>query len=233
MMTGAATTIDAWFLTLTVVGQDVGDRMVMLAQMFLQESAPEAFVGVSYLIGHSILEEMVKFAAFYIAFRIAKPTSIREIVFMGMVVGLGFATVESFAFYSAAAFHVLLGFIIRAIGHGLFSGVITLLFGMGYFSQMRWIDSGARESITSWIVYYQERMFQFLWTFLGLISAAVLHSLVNTFAALGGQSAAILVMMTGWTIFTFFLLRPSAGRPYGTIIREVDLLRQIVLFRSK
>ncbi len=35
-------------------------------------------------------------------------------------------------------------------------------------------------------------------------------------------------MMFGWTIFIFFLLRPSAGKPYGTIIREVDLLRQIV-----
>lgn len=121
VMTGVATTIDAWFLTLTVVGQDVGDRMVMLAKVLLEESTTEAIVGVSYLVGHSILEEIVKFIAFYIAFRLTKPTSIREIVFMGMVVGLGFATVESFAFYSAAVFHVLLGFVIRAIGHGLFS----------------------------------------------------------------------------------------------------------------
>jgi RsiW-degrading membrane proteinase PrsW (M82 family) len=121
MITGAVTTIDAWFLTLTIVGQDVGDRMMMLVQIFLQKSLPEAFTGVSYLIGHSILEEAVKFIAFYIAFRIVKPTSIREIVFIGMVVGLGFATIESFAFYSAEPFHALLGFIIRAIGHGLFS----------------------------------------------------------------------------------------------------------------
>ena len=35
-------------------------------------------------------------------------------------------------------------------------------------------------------------------------------------------------MMGAWAIFVFFLLRPASGRPYGTIIREVGLLRQIV-----
>ncbi len=39
---------------------------------------------------------------------------------------------------------------------------------------------------------------------------------------------AILIMMLGWGIFIFFLIRPESEKPYGTIIREVDLLRQIV-----
>lgn len=48
------------------------------------------------------------------------------------------------------------------------------------------------------------------------------------FAALGGQSLAILFMMAGWMMFIFFLLRPESDKPYGTIIREVELLRHIV-----
>jgi len=34
--------------------------------------------------------------------------------------------------------------------------------------------------------------------------------------------------MIGWAIFIFFLLRPESNKPYGTIIREVDLLRHII-----
>ena len=96
VMSGAVTTIDAWILTLTIVGQDVGDRMVMLTKVLLESTSSEALVGMSYLIGHSILEEIVKFIAFYIAFRISKPNSIREIVLTGIAVGIGFATLESF-----------------------------------------------------------------------------------------------------------------------------------------
>ncbi len=140
VMSGAVTTIDAWILTLTIAGHDVGDRMVMLAKVLLEETNSDALKGMSYLIGHSMLEEIVKFVAFYIAFRIIKPTSIREIVFTGIAVGMGFATMESFGFYSSTALYMLMGFILRAIGHGLFTGVIALLFGMGYFLQMRWID---------------------------------------------------------------------------------------------
>ena len=227
-LTGAQTTIDAWFLTLTLVGQDVGDRMVMLAQVLLRETSGEALVGMSYFVGHSILEEMVKFIAFYIAFLINKPTSIRQIMLTGIVVGVGFATMESFGFYSSTALHILMSFVLRAIGHGLFTGVITLLFGMGYFTQMRWIDGGAKGGWMSWMVRYEEKILQFVWTFLGLLFAAILHASVNIFAALGGQATAVVIMMCGWGVFVFFMIRPEASKPYGTIIREVDLLRQIV-----
>lgn len=227
VMSGAVTTIDAWILTLTIVGQDVGDRMVMLTKVLLESTSSEALVGMSYLIGHSILEEIVKFIAFYIAFRISKPNSIREIVLTGIAVGIGFATLESFWFYSSTALYVLMSFVLRAIGHGLFTGVIALLFGWWYFTQMRWIDSGAERGLTAWLVRYEERILQIVWTILGVFFAAFLHASVNIFASLGWQAVAILLMMGAWAIFVFFLLRPASGRPYGTIIREVGLLRQI------
>lgn len=56
----------------------------------------------------------------------------------------------------------------------------------------------------------------------------MVHSSVDVFAALGGQALAVLFMMSGWMIFIFFLLRPESNKPYGTIIREVELLRHIV-----
>lgn len=65
-------------------------------------------------------------------------------------------------------------------------------------------------------------------TLFGLILAAIVHSSVDIFAALGGQSLAVLGMMTGWIIFIFVLLRPESNKPYGTIIREVYLLRNIL-----
>ena len=181
---GAVTTIDAWILTLTIVGQDVGDRMVMLARVLLEETSSEALVGMSYLVGHSMLEEIVKFIAFFIAFQISKPNSIREIVLTGIAVGIGFATMETFGYYSSTALHLMMGFILRAIGHGLFTGVIALLFGMGYFSQLRWIDGGARKGVVSWLARYEERILQVVWTVVGLISGSLLHATVNIYAAL-------------------------------------------------
>jgi RsiW-degrading membrane proteinase PrsW (M82 family) len=227
-MSGAQTTIDAWILTLTIVGQDVGDRMMMLGKVLLREQSSEALVGMTYLVGHSILEEILKFIAFYIVFLVCKPSSIRQIILAGIAVGVGFATFESFGFYSSTAMHMLLGFILRAIGHGLFTGVITLLFGMGYFAQMRWIDGGARGDVLGWFVRYEEKVLQLVWTLFGLIAAAVMHAGVDVFAVFGGQRIAILFMMFGWVVFIPFLLKRESEKPYGTIIREVDLLRTIV-----
>lgn len=227
-MSGAQTTVDAWFITLTVVGKDVGDRMMMFSDMLLRETSFETLRGVSYLVGHSILEELIKFVAFYVAFQVNKPTSIRQIVLTGITVGVGFATMESFAYNSAPAIHTLVWFILRAIGHGLFTGLIALLFGRSYFMQMLWIDSGAQGRISGWLVRYEEYFLQWAITFVGLIFAAIIHSIVDVFAALGGQSLAVIFMMSGWMMFVFFLLRPETNKPYGTIIREVELLRRII-----
>ena len=227
-MSGAQTTVDAWFVTLTVVGQDVGDRMALFAKVLAHGASFQALEGMSYLVGHSILEEFIKFLAFFIAFHINKPTSIRQIVLTGITVGIGFALVETCGFYSFTALNLLTGFVLRAIWHGLFTGLIALLFGRGYFMQMLWIDSGAKGKITGWIVRYEEYFLQWIITLLGLVLAAIIHSSVDIFAALGGQSLAILFMMAGWMMFIFFLLRPESDKPYGTIIREVELLRHIV-----
>jgi RsiW-degrading membrane proteinase PrsW (M82 family) len=227
-MSGASTSIDAWILTLTIVGQDVGDRMALLARVFFWDNSPEALFGMSYLIGHSLLEEWIKFLAFMIAFYSTKPASIRQIVITGIVVGIGFATTESLGYYSLTGLQLMMGFILRAIGHGLFTGIIALLFGMWYFTQMRWIDSWARRGIASWLIRYEEKIIQTMWAVIGIFVAAVLHASVNIFASLGGQQVAVIILMIVWSFFVFFLMRPESGRPYGTIIREVDLLRQIV-----
>lgn len=34
-------------------------------------------------------------------------------------------------------------------------------------------------------------------------------------------------MMAAWCFLGYYLLRPETKRPYGTLIREVDLMRQI------
>jgi len=227
-LSGVTATLDAWFLTFTIVGQDVGDRMAILTKVLLEETSGQTLFGMSYLIGQSILEEIVKFVAFYIVFRINRPSSIREIVLMGILVGVGFATVENFIYYGFSLYQSFFGFIVRSMGHGLFSGIIWLLFGMGYFSKMRWIDWWAQRNIISWLVYYQERLVQWLWTFFGLISAAIMHSSINIFIALGGHNIAVIVMVIGWSGLVFLLIRPASGKHYGTIIRELDLLKKIM-----
>lgn len=87
-LSGVTATLDAWFLTFTIVGQDVGDRMAILTKVLLEETSGQTLFGMSYLIGQSILEEIVKFVAFYIVFRINRPSSIREIVLMGILIGV-------------------------------------------------------------------------------------------------------------------------------------------------
>jgi RsiW-degrading membrane proteinase PrsW (M82 family) len=232
VVSGTQTTIDAWVLTLTVVGQDVGDRMMIASRALMDKNAGEALMGISYLVGQSILEEIMKFLAFYIAFRISKPNSLREIVITGIVVGVGFATVENIIYYYTTMLHLITGFVVRALGHALFAGIIALLFGLGYFSQMRWVDNGATQGINSWIIRYAERILQIVWTGCGLIGAAFLHGTINIFATLGGHAIAVIVMVGAWCLLGYYLMQPGSKRPYGIIIREVDLLRQIAEARD-
>ncbi len=87
-LTGASTTIDAWMLSFTISGHDVGDRINMLVRTLLQSSKIDGITGFSYLIGHSISEEIVKFVMFCIVFRLFRPSSIREIILTGISVGI-------------------------------------------------------------------------------------------------------------------------------------------------
>ena len=163
-MTGASTTIDAWMLSFTVSGHDVGDRMTMFIRSFLENSSMHGITGFSYLIGHSLSEEIVKFVMFYLAFQIMKPSSIREIILLGISVGVGFAVCETVGYYDVMPIYHLQSILLRSIGHGLFTGLLALLFGWGYFSQLRWIDAGARENVTTWIMRYAELLLLIFWS---------------------------------------------------------------------
>ena len=143
-------------------------------------------------------------------------------------IGVGFATMESFGYYSSTAIHVLVGFILRAIGHGL-----SLVLLHSYLDEVILCRCSGSivvlvADFSGWLVRYEEYFLQAVITVVWLVSAAVVHSSVDVFAALGGQALAVLFMMSGWMIFIFFLLRPESDKPYGTIIREVELLRHIV-----
>jgi RsiW-degrading membrane proteinase PrsW (M82 family) len=127
-MTGASTTIDAWMLSFTISGHDVGDRMTMFVRSFIENSSINGITGFSYLIGHSISEEVVKFLMFYVAFRVFKPSSIREIILTGISVGIGFALCETVAYYDTTPFFHLQSIFLRSIGHGLFTGLLAMLF---------------------------------------------------------------------------------------------------------
>lgn len=226
-LTSASTTIDAWMLSFTISGHDVGDRMTMFVRTFLENSNISGITGFSYLIGHSISEEIVKFLMFLIAFKVSKPSSIREIILTGMSVGIGFALCETVAYYDMTPFFQLQSIFLRSVGHGLFTGLIAMLFWFGYFSQLRWIDAGARKNMTTWIMRYAELLVLIFWTVFGLLVAACLHSMMNIMTAIGAQMLAIISLMVCWSLFITVLVRPESRRPYGNILREMVLLQTI------
>ena len=127
-LTSASTTIDAWMLSFTISGHDVGDRMTLFVRSFLENANISGITGFSYLIGLSISEEIVKFLMFLIAFKISKPNSIREIILTGILVGIGFALCETVGYYDATPFFQLQSIFLRSVGHGLFTGLIAMLF---------------------------------------------------------------------------------------------------------
>jgi len=51
--------------------------------------------------------------------------------------------------------------------------------------------------------------------------------MMNIMTAIGAQTIAIIVLMFCWSAFITVLVRPESRRPYGDIIREMDLLQTI------
>jgi RsiW-degrading membrane proteinase PrsW (M82 family) len=182
--------------------------------------------GIAYLIGQSLGEEVIKSIGLYLVFRWFKPASTRDIVSMGISVGLGFAVCESVVYHDISA-SALYPALLRMLGHSLFTGIIALLFSIGYFSQLRWIDSGARISPLAWCMRYMELIVLVFWTIFGIILAALLHSTVNILSSVGFRSIGFLVLMVTWSILIYICIRPGSRRPYGDIIREMDLLHTI------
>ena len=99
-MSGVQTTIDAWILTLTIVGNDVGERMAMATQLMFHDGLLSHFFVKAYLAGHGLLEEIIKFSVFLVSLSITKPSRIRSIVLSGILVGIGFAFVENYVYFS-------------------------------------------------------------------------------------------------------------------------------------
>ena len=112
-MSGVQTTIDAWVLTLTIVGNDVGERMAMAAQLVLHDGILSNFFVKAYLAGHGLLEEVIKFLVLLVAIRITRPANTREIVISGILIGSGFAVVENFVYFSHGSLYI--GFIMLMI----------------------------------------------------------------------------------------------------------------------
>lgn len=79
---------------------------------------------------------------------------------------------------------------------------------------------------------YAELVVLIFWTVIGLLMAACLHSLVNIMTAIGAQALAIVMLMVSWSVFLTLLVRPESRRPYGDIIREMDLLQTITEARD-
>ncbi|MBP7823303.1 PrsW family intramembrane metalloprotease [Candidatus Gracilibacteria bacterium] len=227
-MSGVQTTIDAWVLTLTIVGNDVGERMAMAAQLVLHDGILSNFFVKAYLAGHGLLEEIIKFLVLLVAIRITRPANTREIVISGILIGSGFAVVENFVYFSHGSLYI--GFImlmIRVFGHALFTGIIAALYTLGHFAQMRWIDSGAHKGIVSWMVGHGEKGVEIFWIIFGIVCASAIHAVINAFAAIGMPGPATVVMMIGWSILIHFMFRAESSRPYETYIQEVELLQTI------
>ncbi len=92
---------------------------------------------------------------------------------------------------------------------------------------MRWIDSGARKGIVSWMVGHGEKGLEIFWIIFGIFCASGIHAAIDAFAAIGMPGPAIVVMMIGWSILLHFMFRAESARPYETYIQEVELLQTI------
>ena len=227
-MSGVQTTIDAWVLTLTIVGNDVGERMAMAAQFMFHDGITSNFFVKAYLAGHGLLEEIIKFFVFLVSIRITRPSNIRSIIYSGILVGTGFALVENTLYYSHSSIYLgAMTLAIRIVGHALFTGIIAALYTLGHFAQMRWIDAGAHKGLQSWIVSYGGKSVEIFWMVAGIIAAAAVHATINWFAAIGLQAPATIVIMVGWSSLLYFMTRRESTRPYGTYIQEVELLKTI------
>lgn len=105
--------------------------------------------------------------------------------------------------------------------------MIALLYALGYFSQLRWIDAGARGRFHAWLVRYSEFGIASLFTGLGLIFSSLLHAVTDIMIAFGGQMIVVPFMVIGWCAFVFFLQTPGARRPYGALLQKFELMQTI------
>ena len=150
-MSGMETTIDAFMFNFTINGKDIGESFETFSREFFPNHANNQLFGALYLVGYNITEEVIKFWFFVIAVLLLKPVSTRRVLYTGMLIGAGFATVEHFsaASLTMASWYI---FPIRLLGHMLFTSVIALWYSLGSFARMRWIDSWAHAGLVQFLL---------------------------------------------------------------------------------
>ncbi len=225
-ITGSSTTVDAWLVSFTISGHDVGDRLLYFLRDVITWDDLGHLTGYSHFFANSLSEELVKFLMFIVAFVIMKPISIRQIIFMGISVGIGFSLCENFTYNDGD--YLFSSLLVRSTWHALFTGILTMLFWYWYYSQLRWIDAGAKENIVTSLLRYSELVILVFWTVVWLIISAFLHAIVNILFW-GGNSiiSGVWVLIISWFLFGKALVQPGSRKPYGALIQEVHLLQTI------
>ncbi len=173
-------------------------------------------------MGYNITEEIIKFGFFVIAVLLLKPVTTRKVLFTGMLIGAGFATIEHFS-TETVSWYI---FPLRLAGHMLFTAVIALWYSLGSFARMRWIDDGAHGGFVSFLLSKWSGGVMALWIVTGIFLAASVHSFVNLFAS-SGHYMAIVIEATGWIGVLFFLSNQKSERPYGRILQEIKLMQHL------
>jgi heme exporter protein D len=175
-----------------------------------------------YLVGYNITEELVKFGFFVLAILLLKPVTTRRVLYTGMLIGAGFATVEHFTRESVSWYI----FPLRVAGHMLFTSVIALWYSLGSFARMRWIDDGAQSGVMPFLLSKWPGVVMILWVITGIFLAAFFHSFVNLFAS-AGHYMAVVIEAVGWAGVVLFLLNHKSQRPYGRILQEIKLMQEL------
>lgn len=168
------------------------------------------------------MEEIVKFGFFVLAVLLLKPITTRRVLFTGMLIGAGFATVEHFS-TETLSWYI---FPLRLAGHMLFTTVIALWYSLGSFARMRWIDDGAQGGVVSFFLSKWPQGIMVLWVVAGIFLAAFFHSFVNLYAS-SGHYMAVVIEAIGWIGISFFFLNQKSERPYGRIMQEIKLMQDI------
>ncbi len=173
-------------------------------------------------MGYNITEEIVKFGFFVLAVLLLKPVTTRRVLYTGMLIGAGFATVEHFSI-EATSWYI---FPLRLAGHMLFTTVIALWYSLGSFARMRWIDDGAHAGFMPFLLSKWSGGVMTLWVITGIFLAALFHSFVNLFAS-SGHYMAVIIEAIGWAGILLFLLNQKSERPYGRILQEIKLMQHL------
>lgn len=65
------------------------------------------------------------------------------------------------------------------------------------------------------------------WLFTGFVIATCLHIMLNIFTATGAYPIVVVIIMSFWMILILYLSTRASERPYGRILYEIRLMRDI------